>query len=66
MQAQNTPLPRVEEGQKLSANGVKCAMDISDGLVADLEHICRASRVGSCNRYKRRACSPCRKNRLRR
>ncbi len=47
LQALNTPLPRIDEGQKLAANGVKCAMDISDGLVADLEHICRASHSGA-------------------
>ena len=45
--ALNKPRPRIEEGQKLAAGGVKCAMDLSDGLTADLAHICRASRVGS-------------------
>ena len=47
LQALNTPLPKIEEGQKLAANAVKCAMDISDGLVADMEHICLASRAGA-------------------
>ncbi len=47
IQALNKPLPRIEEGQKLAAGGVKCAMDISDGLIADLGHICKASRVGA-------------------
>jgi thiamine-monophosphate kinase len=47
LKALNTPLPRIEEGQKLAASGVKCAMDISDGLVADMEHICKASRFGA-------------------
>jgi thiamine-monophosphate kinase len=45
--ALNKPSPRIGEGQKLAAGGVKCAMDISDGLTSDLNHICRASRVGS-------------------
>ncbi len=45
LRALNTPCPRIEEGQKLAAGGVKCAMDISDGLVADLGHICQASQV---------------------
>jgi thiamine-monophosphate kinase len=39
------PLPRIEEGQILRGLGVKTAIDISDGLIADLSHICSASRV---------------------
>jgi thiamine-monophosphate kinase len=39
------PLPRVEEGQILRELGVRTAIDISDGLIADLKHICDASRV---------------------
>jgi len=45
--ALNKPSPRIREGKKLAAGGVKCAMDISDGLTSDLAHICRASRVGA-------------------
>jgi len=41
------PIPRVGEGQALVRNGVKAAMDISDGLISDLNHICKASRVGA-------------------
>jgi len=41
------PWPRVAEGQLLIARGVKTAIDISDGLVSDLRHICDASRVGA-------------------
>jgi thiamine-monophosphate kinase len=41
------PVPRVTEGQLLLKQGVKAAIDISDGLVADLNHICQASRVGA-------------------
>ena len=47
LKAFNTPLPRIREGQKLAAEGIKCAMDISDGLAADLGHICEASRVSA-------------------
>ncbi len=41
------PLPRIAEGQLLVKNGITTAIDISDGLLADLRHICEASRVGA-------------------
>lgn len=41
------PMPRVGEGQKLVELGVKTAIDVSDGLVSDLQHICESSRVGA-------------------
>ncbi len=41
------PTPRIAEGQLLLEQGVKTAIDISDGLVADLNQICKASRVGA-------------------
>ena len=41
------PSPRIAEGQLLVEQGVKAAIDISDGLVADLKQICRASRVSA-------------------
>jgi thiamine-monophosphate kinase len=41
------PLPRVKEGQILVEQGVKTAIDISDGLVADLGHICESSEVNA-------------------
>ncbi|MFC1915437.1 thiamine-phosphate kinase [Chloroflexota bacterium] len=41
------PLPRVSEGQLLVGHGVKAAIDISDGLIADLSHVCKASQVGA-------------------
>jgi thiamine-monophosphate kinase len=40
------PGPRVAEGQTLVKLGVKAAIDISDGLIADLKHICECSKVG--------------------
>ena len=41
------PRPRVAEGQVLVQHGVRAAIDISDGLLSDLTHICQASRVGA-------------------
>jgi thiamine-monophosphate kinase len=41
------PVPRIAEGQALAAAGVKAGMDISDGLVGDLIHICEMSKVGA-------------------
>ena len=46
-QAHLTPNPRVVEGQLLIEKGVKCGMDISDGLVGDLMHICQESKVSA-------------------
>jgi thiamine-monophosphate kinase len=41
------PMPRVREGQVLIDHGVKTAIDISDGLIADLDHICQSSNVNA-------------------
>jgi len=41
------PTPRITEGQLLLEQGVKTAIDISDGLLADLNQICKASKVGA-------------------
>lgn len=41
------PLPRITEGKVLLQKGVRAAIDISDGLISDLGHICRASKVGA-------------------
>jgi len=41
------PYPRVAEGQILVEHGVRVAIDISDGLISDLSHICQASQVGA-------------------
>jgi thiamine-monophosphate kinase len=46
-QAFTRPQPRLKEGRLLVEAGVKTGMDISDGLLSDLGHICKASRVSA-------------------
>lgn len=41
------PYPRLKEGQALATCGVRAAIDISDGLIADLGHICQESGLGA-------------------
>ncbi|MCL0057670.1 thiamine-phosphate kinase [Dehalococcoidales bacterium] len=41
------PYPRITEGQLLVEHGVKTAIDISDGLISDLKHICKLSQVSA-------------------
>ncbi len=41
------PWPRIAEGQLLVEQGVRAAIDISDGLISDLNHICKASQVSA-------------------
>ncbi len=41
------PNPRIKEAQVLNRLGIQSAIDISDGLLADLSHICKASNVGA-------------------
>ena len=44
--AQRTPAPRVAAGQWLAQHAVTTGIDVSDGLAADISHICEASGVG--------------------
>jgi thiamine-monophosphate kinase len=45
--ALRTPTPRVAAGQWLAQHDVTTGVDVSDGLAADLSHICEASGVGA-------------------
>ncbi|MEX2158080.1 MAG: thiamine-phosphate kinase [Dehalococcoidia bacterium] len=41
------PEARVDAGLAAIAAGLRCAIDVSDGLLQDIGHICKASRVGA-------------------
>ncbi len=46
--AHNRPVPMLVEGQTIARSGLASAMiDISDGLVADLGHVCENSKTGA-------------------
>jgi thiamine-monophosphate kinase len=45
--AQRRPTPRLREGRALVDIGVRCGMDVSDGLAADLKKLCLASGVAA-------------------
>ncbi len=47
MQALLRPHVRLNEARSLVESGVRCAIDISDGLLGDLEHICARSGVSA-------------------
>ena len=47
------PQPRLAEGRILIEHGVRAAIDLSDGLIADLGHICQESRVAARVRVDR-------------
>jgi len=38
--------PKLEQGIRLRDIGVRCCIDVSDGITADAGHICRASGIG--------------------
>ncbi|TYT22994.1 thiamine-phosphate kinase [Luteimonas viscosa] len=51
------PTPRVAAGRALAGVASAC-IDVSDGLLADLGHICAASGVGACIELDRLPASP--------
>ena len=58
-EAHNRPAPRVAEGAALAAAGVTAAMDVSDGLVADLGKLCQASGAGAVLHGAHKAVDAC-------
>ena len=51
------PTPRISAGQRLAGLANSC-VDISDGLLADLAHVCKRSRVGAEIELPRLPASP--------
>lgn len=47
VRAQERPQPRIDVGRAALDAGVRCAIDVSDGLVQDLGHICERSGCGA-------------------
>ena len=45
--ALSRPEPRLAEARRFTDAGIRCGIDISDGLLADLTHICEASDVSA-------------------
>lgn len=41
------PVPRLDDAQEAARQGVVCAIDVSDGLLQDLGHICQMSGLGA-------------------
>jgi thiamine-monophosphate kinase len=46
IESHRRPLARLDEGELARLSGARAAIDISDGLVADVRHLARASGVG--------------------
>jgi len=47
LRAHTRPVPRIDTARLALDAGVRCGMDVSDGLVGDLEKICAASGVAA-------------------
>ncbi len=47
IQRHSRPAPRVEAGRAAVEAGVRCGIDVSDGLLQDVGHVCEMSKVGA-------------------
>jgi thiamine-monophosphate kinase len=47
VRAHRRPEPRIAEGKSIANAGIRCAMDVSDGLAVDLGKLAEASGVGA-------------------
>ena len=47
VQAHLRPVPPLEAAQEAARTGIECAIDVSDGLLQDLAHICWRSGLGA-------------------
>jgi len=47
VQTHLSPLPPLGAGQEAARVGIRCAIDVSDGLLQDLGHICEMSHLGA-------------------
>ena len=41
------PVPRIEAGRAAAEAGVRCGIDVSDGLLQDVGHVCEMSNAGA-------------------
>jgi len=41
------PSPRVKEGRIMVSSGIRTGIDVSDGLVSDLNHICHCTNLSA-------------------
>ena len=47
VRAHRRPKPQIEAGQRILHSGIRCGMDVSDGLLLDLRRLAKASGVGA-------------------
>ncbi len=47
VQRHTRPVPRVEAGRAAVEAGVRCGIDVSDGLLQDVGHVCEMSNAGA-------------------
>ena len=58
IQRQLRPQARLQAGRAALEAGIRCAIDVSDGLLQDLGHVCRASGLGAAVRREKLPIDP--------